>query len=135
MDNNEIKQLLTQIKVFFPRFEAVEKDGGQFMINTKTVDAWHRAIGWMDLDQALGILDKYIESDQGSKTPNVSLWKRGGRLENKAAWHSARFDSRRGLVIWQPEDGPTYEIKAHVDEHGDIIDDEFGYIWGEPGGE
>ena len=135
MDKQEIKQLLTQIKVFYPRFDAVEKDGGSYMIMAQTVDSWHRVIGWMDYDRAVGILDRYMESDQGAKTPTVSLWKHGGKTDQKQAWHSAWFDQRNGAVVWQPEDGPKYELKASCNRHGDIIDEEFGYIWGTPGGE
>lgn len=135
MDKQEIKQLLMEIKVVYPRFESVEKDGAQFMVNSKVVESWHRLIGWMDYDKAIEILDKYMESDQGAKTPTVNLWKHGGKVQEKQAWHSSWFDSRNGVVVWQPEDGPKYELKASYNKRGDLVDEEFDYVWGTPGDE
>lgn len=135
MDKQEIKNLLTQIKVFYPRFDAVEKSGSGFMVMAQTVDSWHRVIGWMDYDRAIQILDSYMESEQGNKTPNINLWKRGGKLQQKAAWHSARLDHHRGLVIWQPEGGPVFEKKADYSPRLGAWVDEDDYLWATPEGE
>lgn len=135
MSDEEIKRLLTQIKVFYPRFDAVEKDGNRYGIMKETVTAWHRVIGWMDLDQALKILDDYMASEQGGRTPNINLWSRGGKMQAKAAWHSARLDRQRGLIIWQPEGGPVFEKKTTYNTRLGAWEDDDGYLWGEPGGE
>ena len=134
MDKQQIKDLLIQIKVFYPRFESVEKDGGRYAVMSATVDSWHRQIGYMEYEEALGILDRYMESDQGNKTPTASLWKRGGRKESKA-WHNAKVEPERGVIVWQPEDGPVFERKIKsYDNKTKTYEDEDGYLWAVPGG-
>lgn len=134
MDKQEIKQLLIQIKVFFPRFEAVEKDGNRYGVMTQTVDAWHRQIGWMDYDRALQILDQYMSSENGSKTPNVSLWIRGGKIQQASIRCTGSLDLRHGVIRWEPERGEVYERKI-VRENAGTFEDEDGYMWAKPGGE
>ena len=133
MDKNEIKQLLIQIKVFYSRFEAVEKDGGRFGVMSQTIDAWHRQIGWMEYDQAIKILDDYASSENGSKTPGVSLWAHGGKIRQSAAWSDAFLDQLHGVIRWKPEkDGDVFERKV-VGVRAGCYEDEDGYLWTVPG--
>ena len=134
MDKREIKDLLIQIKVFFPRFESVEKDGSRFMVMTQTVDSWYRQLGFMTFERALEILDKYMQSENGSKTPSVSLWLHNGKM-HRSVWHNARLDLRNGVIVWQPEGSDeTYERKI-VHDYGGTYEDEEGYLWAYAGGE
>lgn len=129
MDKQQLKQLLIQVKVFFPRFDAVEKDGNKYGVMSQTIDAWYRQIGYLEYDRALEILDQYMASDNGSKTPNISLWVQNGRVQSKA-WHSAILDRRHGVIRWQPEDGLPQELPCSFDTNRGVwVDTVYGYDW------
>ena len=132
MDKQEIANLLVQIKTFYSRFDAVEKVDGRFRVNPATVDSWFRLIGFMDYDRALEILDGYMGSDNGSKTPTAALWVHNGRLQKHSVWSSAKLDLQHGVIVWQPEGGDVYERKI-VKEAGGTYEDEEGYLWAFPG--
>lgn len=128
MDKQQIKDLLIQVKVFYPRFEAVEKDGGRYMVMTQTIDSWYRSVGWMEYDQALRILDSYMQSENGSKTPNAALWISGGKKQTSSGRCTASLDRRHGVIRWEPEHGEVFERKV-VSETQTTIEDEEGYLW------
>lgn len=135
MDKLEIKQLLIQIKVFYSRFDAVEKDGNRYGVMSQTVDAWHRQIGWMDYGRALQILDDYVQSENGGKTPTAALWARNGKAKEASVWCNASLDQLHGVIRWQPEkDGEVYERKL-VGLRSGCYEDEDGCLWAFPGGE
>lgn len=135
MDKAQIKQLLIQIKIFYPRFDGVEKDGNRYGVMSQTIDAWHRQLGWMDYNRALEILDNYIRSESGGKTPNAALWVRNGKVKQASGWCTAYFDQLRGVIKWQPEqNGEVFERKVKSIKAG-AIEDEDGYLWAVPGGE
>lgn len=134
MTNLEIKKLLIQIKVFYPRFDSVEKTDGGYAVSTQVIDAWHRQIGWMEYDDALKILDNYIASENGSKTPTVSLWQQNGKVIQKSVWHNAALDLQHGVIVWEPEKGTVFERRIVREDHG-TYEDEDGYLWAMAGGE
>lgn len=131
MDKNEIGTLLKEVKVCYPRFDAVEKMDGHYHCSPEVIEAWHRRIGWMDLDRALKILDRYMESENGGKTPTLALWMNNGRAQARAAdYDTAYLDRRAGAVIWTPEQGgPVYERKVTFNEHNGCWEDGEGYLW------
>ena len=133
MTKQEIRDLLIQIKVFYPRFDSVEKDGGRFGVMSATVDSWFERLGWMEYEHALQILNSYMETDDGRKTPNIQLWMNGGK-KSGSTWHNAVF--QRGVIRWQPEkDGEVYEIRAEWNEKKGCYEDEEGRLWATAGGE
>ena len=134
LDKAQIKQLLIQIKVFYSRFDAVEKDGNMYGVMGQTIDAWHRQIGWMEYDDALKILDNYIASENGSKTPGISLWKQNGKVMQKSVWHNAALDLQHGVIVWEPEKGTVFERRIVRENHG-TYEDEDGYLWAMAGGD
>lgn len=133
MDKQEIRDLLIQVKVFYSRFDAVEKDGGRYMVMTQTVDSWYRQLGYMPYEKAIEILDRYMRSEEGTKTPSVTMWLNGGRSA-RLAWHNATLDLRHGVIVWTPEGGETYERRIVKEDHG-CYEDEDGYVWAFAGGE
>lgn len=136
MDKQQIKDLLIQIKVFYPRFEAVEKDGNKYGVLTQTIDSWYRQLGYMEYERALEILDSYLKSENGSKTPNAALWIRGGRAEAANVWHSAWLDERHGVIVWEPEKGKKEELTFVYDQVRQCwTDDIYGYDWIFAGGD
>lgn len=130
MDKREIKELLVQVKIFFPRFDAVEKIDGQFRINPAVTDSWYDRIGWMEKSRALAVLDRYME-DGETKTPGISLWMQQGKtMQGSNVWHSATLDRRHGVIRWQPEDGLPQELPCSFDTaRGVWVDTVYRYDW------
>lgn len=114
MDKREIKELLVQIKICFPRFAAVEIDqnSNQYAIRQMVADSWHDRIGWMEKERALAILDDYMESGE-TKVPGISLWMHSGKTIKSNVWHSAVLDRRHNVIRWQPE-GSDKVFELHV---------------------
>lgn len=135
MDKREIKELLVQIKIFFPRFTAVEvdKESNQFVIKQSVTDSWFERIGWMEKARAIAILDNYMEQGE-TKAPGISLWMHSGKTSKSNAWHNATLDLRHGVIVWQPEGGEVYERKIVREDRG-TYEDEYGCLWAFPGGE
>lgn len=133
MTKQEVKDLLIQVKVFYPRFESVEKDGARYGVMTATVDSWYNRLGYMEYAEAIRILNSYMESENGKKTPGIQLWLNGGKVQD-TAWHNAVF--RRGMIRWQPEkNGEVFEIRAEWNERKGCYEDEDGRLWATAGGE
>ena len=127
MTKQEVKDLLIQIKVFYPRFESVEKDGARYGVMTATVDSWYNRLGYMEYAEAIRILNSYMETDDGRKTPNIQLWLNGGKKQ-EPVWHNATF--KNGMITWQPEkNGVVYEIRAEWNGKRQCIEDEDGRLW------
>lgn len=134
MDKREIKELLVQIKIFFPRFSAVDQEDGQFRIKQAVADSWYDRIGWMEKARALAILDDYMEKGE-TKTPGISLWMHSGKTEKSKAWHNAFLDRRHNVIRWQPEGGEVYELKIKdYNEKSNTWEDEDGRLWAVPEG-
>lgn len=136
MDKREIKELLVQIKIFYPRFSAVETDqnSNQFVIRQTVADSWHDRIGWMEKARALAILDDYMEQGE-TKTPGISLWMHSGKTAKSTAWHNAILDRRHNVIRWQPEGGEVYELKIRdYNEQSNTWEDEDGRLWAVPEG-
>ena len=131
MTKDEIKKLLAQIKIMYPRFDSVEKKDNRFAIMPEVAEVWFQRLGWMEYDRAIKILDRYMESENGSKTPGIALWMGNGKAQARAeGYESAYFDRKIGAVIWKPEsDGPTFERKVTFNEHNGCWEDEEGYLW------
>ena len=132
MDKSEIQKLLCQIKIFYPRFDAVEKTDGQFKIPNPITESWFGRLGFMEYDRAIEILDNYLADENGARVPTIALWIRNGKKESKA-WHSARLDQRNGLIIWRPEGGPEFELKANFNVQQGCWEDEDGRLWATAG--
>lgn len=136
MDKTQIKDLLIQIKVFYPRFELVERDGGSYMVSTKVVDSWFDRLGFMDYDRALQILDSYMTGEQGGRVPTFSLWASGGKVHQAAVRCTATFDRRNGCLSWRPDaKGDAYEIPLTWDGQRGAWTDSDGRLWAVPGEE
>ena len=112
MDKREIKELLVQIKIFYPKFSAVDRENNQFVIRQMVADSWHDRIGWMEKPRALAILDDYMESGE-TKVPGISLWMHSGKTIKSNVWHSAILDRRHNVIRWQPE-GSDKVFELHV---------------------
>lgn len=133
MSKNEIEELLKQIKVFYPRFDGAEKTDGGFRILPEVCTSWFRQIGFMSLERALQILNQHIRSEDGSKTPHVSLWIAGGDKAAKAAACTAVFDRRTGCALWKPrKDVPTQEIQLSWNNSKGAYMDAWGRLWAFP---
>ena len=134
MSRQEIEDLLKQIKVFYPRFEAVEKDDGRYTVSEAVTDSWYSRIGYMSFDKAMKILDQYMLSDDHAKTPHITLWINGGKMEEKAkGGHTAALDMQHGVILWQPDpEGAVYEIKCWWDQARGAWTDEEGRLWAKP---
>lgn len=131
MSKDEINMLLKQIKIMFPRFDNVEKDGSRFGIIPEVTDSWFQRLGWMEYDRAIQILDRYMESENGSRTPTIALWMNNGKAQRRSDGRiTASWDERNQCIRWQPEEeGVVYELKAHWSEaEGCYIDNE-GQRW------
>ena len=132
MDKREIRELLVQVKIFFPRFSAVEQEGGQFRISPAVTDSWYERIGWMEKPRAMAILDAYMENGE-TKTPGISLWMHSGKTAKSTAWHNAILDRRHNVIRWQPEGGQVYELKIRgYNEQSNTWEDEDGRLWAVP---
>lgn len=132
MDKREIRELLVQVKIFFPRFAAVEQEGGQFRISPAVTDSWYDRIGWMEKPRAMAILDDYMESGE-TKVPGISLWMHSGKTDKSTAWHNAILDRRHNVIRWQPEGGEVYELKIRgYNEQSNTWEDEDGRLWAVP---
>ena len=132
MDKREIRELLVHVKIFFPRFSAVEQEGGQFRISPAVTDSWYDRIGWMEKPRAMAILDGYMESGE-TKAPGISLWMHSGKTAKSTAWHNAILDRRHNVIRWQPEGGEVYELKIRgYNEQSNTWEDEDGRLWAVP---
>lgn len=131
MDKQQIKDLLIQIKVFYPRFESVEKIENKYGVLSHVIDSWYRQIGFMEYEEAIGILDRYMESDQGNKTPTVSIWKRGRKTQSKA-WHSTIIDPYKRKVTLTPENGEPQEVSVIFSTSDGLWVDEDSYLYAYP---
>lgn len=128
MTKDEIEILLKEIKTFFPRFEIVEKSCGEMTADPAAVDAWHKRIGWMDLEKARRILDNYLRSEDGKRAPGIQLWMSNGRGPDHSTGATATLDRRNGVILWQPEEGgKTYEKKVTYNELRGVWETEDGY--------
>ncbi len=131
MDRQEIKDLLMQVKVCYPRFESVEKTNGEFVVNPVVVDSWYRRLGYMDYTQALKILDTYMTSENGTRIPSMNLWVTGGKVQQRSVRCTAVFDRKKGAILWWPEEGNDTPIERPVFLNPESLcwEDEDGYCW------
>lgn len=129
MTREDMMQLLREIRIFYQRFDAVEKVDGEFRVSTTTADAWLREIGYLSLDEAMKILDKHMESDQGNKTPTVNTFKTGGRSAKNIRCTAVL---ERGRIRWEPEPDKVYELRVTWDSRAGAWRDEDGRLWAEP---
>jgi len=128
MSREEISTLLQKIKVFYPRFEAVKSANEKLLVNSVTVDAWFDAIGYMPLTEALAVLDRHMESEQGGRLPTISTFKSRGRPTSN---YHCTATLEAGRVRWEPEEGKIFEIPVTWDKSGAWKDEE-GRLWAEP---
>ena len=131
MTKDEIKKFLAQVKIMYPRFDSVEKRDNRFAIMPEVADAWFQRIGWMEYDRAIKILDDYMESENGSRTPGIALWMANGKAQRRSEnYESAVFDRLRGIITWKPEpEGKTFEIPVSWDGQQGCYVDQDGYRW------
>lgn len=128
MTREEVTKLLTQIKVFYSRFDGVEKTVAGYAVNPAVADSWFRRIGYMEYGKALAILDGYMASESGSRTPTISLWMNGGRNAAQAGRCTATLDRRNSCILWQPEEGgKVYEKPVKWNARREVWEDEDGY--------
>ena len=135
MTKSEVKDLLVRIKVFFPRFEAVEKTEGGFRVPAPVIDNWHRIIGFLEFEDAEKILERHISSEAGGKVPGISQFLAGGGGNKSNVWSSAIFDRMSSSILWTPEKGEETQ-KLHVvwnEKRGVYEDTQYGYSWAFPG--
>lgn len=128
MTRDELRNLLSRTKALYPRFEAVEKEGGVFRITTETIEAWYRTIGWMEAEKADRILDEHMASEAGDKTPTIRTWTKAGRPDAGKGVITATLDRQHGVLIWQPgDDGKVYEKQIAYNEKRGVWTTEDGY--------
>lgn len=134
MERQEIMELLKQIKIFYPRFDAVEKVEGGFRLNPDVIDSWYKRLGYMSRERAFQILNRYMESEDGQKTPHISLWINGGKQDMRTARCTAVFDRQRGIAIWTPDEGlPAEEVPLSWNYRRGAYEDAEGRLWAFPG--
>ena len=127
MTREETMELLKQIKVFYPRFDGVEKSGDGYAINPAVTDSWFKRIGYMSLERALKILDGYMSTENGSRTPTISLWMNNGRTAMQGGEITATLDRRNGVLVWKPESDKTFEKKISYNRQRGVWTTEDGY--------
>ena len=111
MSKDEIAELLIQIKTIYPRFEGAVREGDGFHANWSVADSWYRMIGYMTKDRAQKILKAHMQSDDGDKVPNLSLFLRNGSDQPPDVRCTMTLDRRNSCIVWKPDPkGETYEI-------------------------
>ena len=130
MSKDEVKKLLCQIKVFYPRFETVDKVEGRYLIAETAIESWFSRIGFMDYDRALVILDAHMASETGNRIPSINLWISGGKQYQKSKKCTAFLDRKHGCIVWTPEEGAKpIEKPCSFDAAAGCWEDEDGYRW------
>lgn len=130
MTLEDTKSLLIQVKSFYPRFDYVEKHGNEFFVNENIAVNWHRKIGWMDIKMAMALLDRWMDSEDGSKPPTISWWIRNGKAPEKQTPATMYFDRRNSACVWHPEPGgKVIEIPLHKDPLSDTYHDAEGRLY------
>ena len=126
VSKDEIKDLLVEIKSFYPRFALVDPD---YMVYQQTLDAWYDMIGYKSHDECRKILQEHIAGPSGDKVPGISVFA-GGRQKN-GSYATAWIQNRQ--VCWKPE--PDAEIQRFdVVWDGNAWKDTEGRLWAAPEG-
>lgn len=131
MSKDEINMLLKQIKIMYPRFDSVEKDGMKYGIIPEVTDSWFQRIGWMEYDRAIRILDRHMESEEGNRVPTIALWMNNGKAMRRGSGDiTATYERKTGKIIWKPEEnGHVYERNAIWNSRRGCFEDDDGYDW------
>lgn len=136
MTREDLKSVLSHVKSFYPRFDAVEKDGNRFKILDTVIESWYELIGWMSVEEAMRVLNAHMESERGDKTPTVKLWMQAARRKKASGICTMYFDRKHGIGVWQPEpDGKKYEVKMTWNERKGVFQTPDGYDYVIEGGE
>lgn len=131
MTRSDVKSLLVKIKVFYPRFEAVEKVEGGFRVPEPVIENWHRMIGFLEMKDAETILEHHLGSENGGRVPGVSLFLSGGKSYKANVWSSATLDQINRCIWWKPErNEEARKLDVKWDDARKVYTDlEFGYDW------
>ncbi len=130
MSKDEIKKLLCQIKVFYPRFDTVDKVEGRYRISEAAIESWFSRIGFMDFEKAVQILDSHMAGESGNKTPGINLWIAGGKQLRSSRECTAFLDRKHGCIVWTPEENAKpIERRCSFDSATGCWEDEDGYRW------
>lgn len=125
MTREEIKDLLIEIKSFYPRFALVDPE--DYTVRSQTLDAWYDMIGFRDKEDCRAILQNYIAGPNGDKVPGISVFA-GGRQRTGArgtAW------IRNSTIYWKPEPDAEVQIFSAVWD-GTAYKDKEGRLWAVP---
>lgn len=134
MTREETRELLLYVKMNYPRFEPVTRNGGTYDVADAVVNRWFAEIGWMDLETAKMVLDRYAASENGNKTPTMRLWTAGRRAKEDVRI-TMTYDAQRDAVVWQPEEGgPKIEIPIVRHYRNGDMEDEAGRVFAFAGG-
>ena len=129
MTREEIKDLLINVKSFYPRFSLVDVDANdEYVVRTQTLDSWYEMIGYKSAEECRKLLQDYISGPSGDKMPGVNLF------TGKAAGSSIRSTARmeNGRIRWEPEPGKVFELRVTWDSRSGAWRDEDGRLWAEP---
>lgn len=126
MTREEIKDLLVEIKSFYPRFALVDPD--DYTVRSQTLDAWYDMIGFRDKEDCKRILQDYIAGPNGDKVPGISTFA-GGRQGPKAISGNAYRINE--VIHYRPDlDSPEKEIRVFWT--GSAWIDRDGQLWAAP---
>ena len=124
MSKDEIKDLLVEIKSFYPRFALVDPD---YMVYQQTLDSWFDMIGYKSREECKKILQDHIIGPNGDKVPGISLFVTGrqGGASRGTAW------IKDGMLYWRPDPKAQAQM-FRVKWDGTAYEDEEGRLWAAP---
>jgi len=124
MSKDEIKDLLVEIKSFYPRFSLVNQD---YMVYEQTLDAWYSMIGYKTAEDCRKILQDHITGPNGDKAPGISVF----AGESKQSGYKGTAWIQNGQICWKPEpDAEVQRFNAVWD--GNAWKDSEGRLWASP---
>ena len=111
MTKKEVMWLMDQIQSYYPNFDVTEA----------RVDAWTRVFTTTEYRTALSNLTEYVSTEEKNTPPSVARLKRHPETDN---YVSMRFIQHRGVMLWTPKGGETYEVPLTYHRGGYWTDDE-----------
>jgi len=129
MTREDIKELLINIKSFYPRFSLVDTNSDdEYVVRSQTLDAWYGMIGYKTKEECDSILRDYIAGPNGDKAPSVGLFaakRKSGDVLTGTAYR------KNYEVIYQPDKGEDPK-RLFVIWTGSAWQDIEGRMWAEP---
>ena len=97
MNKKEVMWLMDEIQSYYPNFDVTDQ----------RVEAWSKVFIDTEYRSALTNLKNYVSTEEKNVPPSVA------RLKQKSGgtdYVSMTFDQHRGVMLWRPDGGDTYEI-------------------------